>query len=453
MTTTPLSYPSFRGRKEAGTATRFRLKPRTLLARTVILIAVLLVAGQIAWITLFELYEREPRAKQIAHRAASVVNLTRAALLAAHPDKRPALLQELNRREGIRVYLLDPLELAVPLPEKALLRMVAEEIQRELGPATEVMFRQDDVEGLWVSFAIDDDEYWVVMPQAQVNRDFPWQWLGWGGLVLGMSILGAWAVVARINRPLQVVAAAAEAVGKGETPPVLEEQGAAEIQALSSAFNRMSAELQSQEADRALLLAGISHDLRTPISRLRLGIEITCPDQQEKLAMIQDLEDMEHVIDQFLDFARPETVQPKPADLNALVAELAEQYGKRGVSATLELDPLPLIPVRTAALRRALRNLIENALAYAGLQITLRTRLEDGHAVLSVLDRGPGVPESELERLKQPFKRLDAARSGARGSGLGLAIVERIARMHGGRLVLRNRDGGGLEARVELASR
>jgi two-component system, OmpR family, osmolarity sensor histidine kinase EnvZ len=427
-----------------------KLWPRTLLARTVIFIALLLVISQAVWVTLFGLYEREPQARQIAHRVSSMVKLTRAALLAAQPEKRLALLQELNREEAVRVYPLDPLYFAQPLPERPLLRMVAMEIRRELGEETEIVFSQDNVEGLWVSFAIGEDEYWVVMPKAQVERPFPWQWLGWGGLVLGLSIAGAWVIVARINRPLRAVAQAAESLGRGEYPSLLAEEGAEEIRSVSTAFNRMTDDLQRQEVDRALLLAGISHDLRTPLSRLRLGVEMSVHDEGEKASMIQDMEDMDRIIGQFLDFARQEQAASEAVDVNALVTALEEEYGRRGATVATELALLPPFSGYPAALRRALFNLVENALAHGGGDILIRTRSGKGRVVVSVLDRGMGIPEAELQAVKGPFRRLDESRSGARGSGLGLAIVERIARMHGGRLLLLNREGGGLEARLEL---
>ena len=144
--------------------------PQSLLARTVWIIALLLIFSQIAWLVLFGLYEREPRARQIAHRAAAIVNLTRAALLAAHPDKRRDLLLELSQREGVHVLPLVPEESDIPPPPNAMARLVASEIQRELGPDTLISFSDDNEEDLWVSFAIDADEYWVILPRLQRDR-------------------------------------------------------------------------------------------------------------------------------------------------------------------------------------------------------------------------------------------------------------------------------------------
>ena len=206
-----------------------RLWPKRLLARAVWLIALLLIISQFAWLVLFGLYEREPRARQIAHRAAAIVNLTRAALLAAQPDKRRDLLLELSRREGVHVLPLVPEESDVPPPPNAMARLVASEIKRELGSDTLVSFSDDNEEDLWVSFAIDADEYWVVMPRLQQTRTIPWLWAGWGIGVLLLSIMGAWMMLRHINRPLMKMAEAAALLGRGEMPPRLTEHGPQEI--------------------------------------------------------------------------------------------------------------------------------------------------------------------------------------------------------------------------------
>lgn len=426
------------------------LLPRSLLARTVLTIAVLLLASQAAWFELWRAYEREPRARQIAQRAASVVTLTRAALLAAHPDRRRGLLEELSRTQGIRVYPIEPDELIPPIPDDPLFRRVADEIRAALGDSTEVAFDQDDVEALWVSFDVGEDDYWVVMPRVKADDALPWQWLGWGGVVALLSLLGAWALVARINRPLTEVARAATVIGRGGTAPFVAERGPSETRALARAVNQMAQDLTAQERDRSLLLAGVSHDLRTPLARLRLGIELNCRDDAEREAMAADLESMDRTIGQFLDFARPEKTDVAPADVNAIATELVQQFAARGVAVTAELAPLPPVAVWPDALRRAVLNLLENAAAYGGGDVTLRTARVADDLVISVLDRGPGIPEAALEAVKRPFHRLDAARGNAGGSGLGLAIVERIARLHGGSLSLANRQGGGLEARLTI---
>ncbi len=427
-----------------------RLLPRSLLARTVWLIALLLIVSQTAWLVLFGLYEREPRAKQIAHRAAAVVNLTRAALLAAQPDKRRGLLLELSRREGVRVLPLEPEEADVQSPTTPLLSMVAAEIRRELGADTLVTLGDNDDEGLWVSFAIGADEYWVVMPRLRQTPAIPWAWAGWGAGVLLLSIFGAWALLRRVNRPLMQTAQAAAALGRGESPPRLSEQGPQEIATLARAFNRMSDDLAALESNRSLMLAGISHDLRTPLSRLRLAVEMNVGDERERHAMIQDMDDMEALTRQFMDFARQDTDEAvQLVDMDALLEAMAGSFSQRGQAVSVS-GKCGALSARPQALRRALANLLQNAHRYGAPPVEVHLQREPDSLTLSVLDHGPGLPAAELDSAKQPFRRGNAARTGALGAGLGLAIVDRVARLHGGSLTLHNLTGGGLEARLRF---
>jgi two-component system osmolarity sensor histidine kinase EnvZ len=168
--------------------------------------------------------------------------------------------------------------------------------------------------------------------------------------------------------------------------------------------------------------------------------------------MVQDIEDIDSIIGQFLDFARDQAGEPvEPAgDLNAIVRAVEERYRRRQAPVQARLNGLPPLPLRPAAMQRLIVNLVENALRYAGTEVEIETRLHEDAVSVSVLDRGPGIPPADAERMLQPFTRLEASRSGASGSGLGLAIVQRIAKLHQGRVELLARPGGGLEARVTL---
>jgi two-component system osmolarity sensor histidine kinase EnvZ len=168
--------------------------------------------------------------------------------------------------------------------------------------------------------------------------------------------------------------------------------------------------------------------------------------------MSADIEEMDEVIGQFLEFARGESEDQAPAELGVLLAELGEHYAKLGKDVRVAPVALPAFAFARMALRRAISNLIDNALRYAGEPVEVAARREGANLVIEVLDRGPGIPEGEAERLKQPFTRLDPARSGRGGAGLGLAIVERVARAHGGSLTLAPRPGGGLAARLIISS-
>ena len=430
-----------------------KLWPASLLWRSVLLIALLLVIAHVSWLQIFRVGEREPRARQVAQQIVSVVNLTRAALITAQPSKRLALLEELSKEEGIQVHNGHPGERIVPLPDRPFLKLVENEVKRLLGPRTQLASSRDGIPGAWVSFFIDDDEYWVFMPRSRLERVDSLRWIGWGMLVLALALLGAFLIVSRINRPLRELTRSADEIGRGKMPPPVAETGPSEIKTLAGAFNRMAADLKRLDDERALLLAGVSHDLRTPLSRIRLGLEMMDDkgDAALKAGMVQDIGDIDASISQFLDFARVSDGEAAVAegDLNAIVREVGERYARSGKSVTTRLETLPPLRLRPHAAQRLIANLVENALRHGNGEVGITTAVHDGAAVLEVLDRGPGIPPAEAERMLQPFTRLDTARSGA-GTGLGLAIVDRIARLHGGSVQLLRRDGGGLRARVEL---
>lgn len=448
----PPRAPSFRARLGS------RLLPRTLLVQVFLLVAVLLLASIATWITLFRFAEREPRAKQLAQLTVSVVNLTRAALVNADPIRRQDLLRELSVREGLRLYPVEAEDVLTPLPERDFFAIFQREAQAQLGPHARFGLAMNGQSGFWISFRIEDadqsgdgDDYWLMLPRERAERNMTWQWLGWGAVALVLALAAAWLLVSRINRPLKAMAKAARAVGRGERPPPLDENGAEEVRLLARAMNQMNADLERLEAERAQVLAGISHDLRTPLARLRLAVEMGVEDDGLQQGMSDDIGQMDGIIGQFLDYARGEEQEAQESlDAGELLRSVAGRYAARGQALAVDIEPLPALPLRPRALERAVINLIDNALKYGGSEVTLGARAEAGGVVLEVRDRGPGIPAAEVERLKRPFTRLELARSDTTGTGLGLAIVERIARLHGGRLELLPREGGGLIARLTL---
>jgi two-component system osmolarity sensor histidine kinase EnvZ len=437
-----------------------RIYPKSLLWRAFILIATLMLLAVAAWLVIFRAAEVEPRARQLAQMLASVTNLTRTALLAARPEHRHDLLAELSDIEGVHVYPADDDDQIVPPPPLPLTSRIEALLHEQLGPETRLAFELNGEPGLFVRFRIfsgNDGDYWLALPRERLERHFPWQWLGWGAAVLLLSLFGAWLIVFRITRPLKELEKAAQKVGAGETAPPLAIHGPEEIIAVTQAFNQMSANLRQMEEDRSLLLAGISHDLRTPLTRLRMEAELSVTDAEARAGMEADITEMDRTIGQFLDFARPQTLETtalEPTDLTNLLTEIAERYGERvrhPTSADFSSGPV-LVKIRSQSLRRAIVNLIENALRHGGNEapVELSLTLENAEIVIAILDRGPGIAPADVERLKQPFTRGEAARTGAAGAGLGLAIVERLIRAQGGRLELLPREGGGLAAQIRL---
>jgi len=330
------------------------------------------------------------------------------------------------------------------------LHMMTEKVRDSLGGNTRFASRRNGVEALWVSFFIGADEFWVALPRERVEHPVSQVLLVWSSVVLALALLGAYFIARQVARPLKRLAQAAQQVGQGATPQPLPEQGAQEIIAVSRAFNQMSADLAADERERALVLAGISHDLRTPLARVRLAAELSA-DESFRDGLVADVEQMDAVIRQFLDYARlDENETAVSTDVQVLVQETAQQFTTQAKSLTLDLQPLPPIAVRPLLLKRALSNLLDNAVKYGGGEITVQLRQDGSRVVLTVEDRGAGIRAAQREAAKRPFIRLESARSDATGSGLGLAIVERAARLHGGEFHLEDRAGGGLVAKLVL---
>lgn len=418
-----------------------------------LLIAVLLAIGQVASLQIFEYFEREPRAEATALQAVTVVNYTRASLIASQDNLRLALLSELTGKEGVRIYYADFMEEIEPLPADPFINMVAEKIRERLGVETIITVNHYGVQGLWVSFNIGQDDFWVVIPKLHVERRFPWQWLGWGALVLLLSLAGSYFIAARINRPLQLLMNAANRLRNGEPPEKLPEGSFAELREVNDTFNKMADSLAELDAERTLILAGVSHDIRTPLARLRLSVEML-PDEgcgSLKNGMVQDIADMDNIIHQFLDFVKGVEGEPtQMIDINTLLQAMHDRQLRAGRDLVVQLAPTYVVPIKPLAMQRLLDNLVGNAYAYGRGQVRVASKITAENIMISVFDNGPGIPETHVEKLLRPFERLDTARSNAGGSGLGLAIADRIAKLHHGKLELINRPEGGLEARLSL---
>jgi two-component system osmolarity sensor histidine kinase EnvZ len=269
-------------------------------------------------------------------------------------------------------------------------------------------------------------------------------------LVLVLALPGAYFIARQVARPLKQLAQAALQVGQGTWPQPLPERGAQEIITVSRAFNQMSADLAANERERALVLAGISHDLRTPLARVRIAAELSA-DESLREGLAADVEQMDAVIQQFLDYARlDENEAMLPTNLKSLVQEVAQQFSAQAQSLSLDVHDVPALPVRPLLLKRALSNLLDNAIKYGGGEITVQLKREEDKVVLAVADRGTGIPIAQRATVKRPFVRLESARSDSTGSGLGLAIVERAARLHDGEFILADNAGGGLVAKLVL---
>jgi len=429
-----------------------------LLWRTFFLLAFLIAASMAAWVASFRMVERTPRSEQIASQVVSIVTITRAALLHSAPMLRRELLFELASAQGIRVYPKEVSDEISPLPDSELIRLIKDNVRYRLGDNTEFAGTVNDIRGFWVSFYIDDDDYWLMLDRERVERASGIQWIGWGGVTLLLSLVGAVFISRLINQPLAHLSTAARAVARGKTPPRLPESGPAEIRDANRSFNQMVQDLKQVESDRAVVLAGISHDLRTPIARMLLEVEMAkLPDDAQR-GMQSDLAQMEAIIAQFLDYARPAEPGSHAAfDVSALLRKTVQEAQRSpDITVTSAIDPELRVVGNPTEIDRLMSNLIENARRYGktpagdGTQIDIAASKLDGEVMIEVADHGSGLPDEQIPYLLRPFTRMDAARSQANGAGLGLAIVDRVVQKHHGRLELKNREGGGLAVRVWL---
>ncbi|WP_373356694.1 ATP-binding protein [Pseudoroseicyclus sp. CXY001] len=332
-------------------------------------------------------------------------------------------------------------------------RVVTEMAGAALPGFTAISFQDKRRVRLWLS--TERGEMRVTFRRTRVSASNPHQLLLWTivfGLLFAMI---AYAFLRSQLRPIKRLAAAASAYGKGRVLPY-RPGGAVEVHQAGQAFVDMRDRIEAQREARVLMLSGISHDLRTPLTRLHLGLELMSEEEAEPLR--RDVRDMERMVAAFLDFARGDSgdveEEVQPAEL---LARAAEDAARGGGAVTLGESPaLGPARLRPMAIRRALGNLIGNALRH-GKEVRLSLEAGEGWLAFVVEDDGPGIPEAQREEAMRPFARLDPARSqspgdvGGAGVGLGLAIVDDIARSHGGRLVLGTSALGGLRAEMRIA--
>lgn len=452
------------------------LLPKSLLARTALVIVAALIASQAVSVILFRYYSQHPRVQLVATGYLSHLKTIRAALDSIPPAQHREFLARLREERGIRVrhamamqaFGDEPLE---PAPDMPAIRAVRDRLQEQFGKEAEIyVFKRppraqaagEPREGkpnaslaalppaYITKLPVGNTYFWVLFPQSRViEQDFSLAWVGWGIFGGLLALAGALFLVSRVNRPLKALANSAKEIGLGHHPPPVTVMGPTEVQSVALAFNQMRDDLTRQEKERATFLAGVSHDLRTPLARLRLALEMLPADPNTRADLEHDIEDINGIIEQFMDFSREDHAEAwQSVDLNTLVQKAADRVTRMGAHVSLALDQHATLHMRPHSMQRLIANLLDNARKHGGGEILVTTRREGPNIVLSVFDRGPGIPPSEVERLKEPFTRLDAARTGQSGAGLGMAIVERIAKQHRAKFDILPRDGGGTEARV-----
>lgn len=437
----------------------------SLFARTAITLALAFILFQALafWVVYRTLIV--PVAERSADDLAGLIVLSAQTWAELPPNIRPAFERELARQHGLRLQIARDISATVPV-DFPFQRQIETALSARLGSATELFgraakgFGGEGSVAVWVDLPAGGhilevgffpDRYAVQPPLAAVTL------VSIGAFLV---LLTALLLVRRITVPLAHAARAAGVVGRGGIPDPLPETGPQELAELARRFNQMAREVHDLLENRTTLLGGISHDLRTPMTRMQLNLELLqAKFDPAKLDRLQrDLAEMNSMIGGYLELARstqPETAQQ--IDLHAFLATLAEKHGANFAGQELSTQEFSTqapcqINTSAGALTRVLDNLLQNARRYGGeTPPTLILQCSKQQVEISVLDNGAGLSEAELAKVFRPFYRVESSRAKTTGgTGLGLAIVKQLAELNGWRIELRNRPGGGLHARLSL---
>lgn len=425
------------------------LKPRSTALRTTLLVSLvslfsLLMSLAFFWRTLYL-----PELRQHAHYLAIELALLRESEQQVMIDPFALDIHEwILERIGVEM-IRDPTEFP-DTHDKVVAEFFTQELEvelsRELNEEVTVYFEFKPIPQLWIHFP-SLGQVWIREPltfYAQYSKELIIGWLLGIPLITSLITL---TLVRQLNRPLRRLQLAAQAYTRNKSAPLLStDRGPVEIRQVNEAFNHMISSLDQAAQERTIMLAGISHDLRTPLTRMRLTAEFLEEDFREGL--IYDIDDMDAILEQFISYMRDGSDEAiHLTDLNAIFQELIVQFKPTQIIYQPQL--LPLIPLRSLSIKRMIANLINNARRYGAEPIYVSASLMGKQVMITVRDSGQGIPEEAMEALMQPFVRGESART-SQGTGLGLAIVKRIVERHGGNLTTRNHPEGGLEVTIAL---
>ncbi|WP_353171412.1 ATP-binding protein [Acinetobacter rudis] len=429
-----------------------KIKPRSAAMRTTVLVIFVVF---ISWFTTLWFFWRTlylPEIQQHARYIALELEIINNPKLRIYHDKTELDADQwLYKRIGIE-YVTDPKKFP-NVKDKLLADYITGHLEEKLAqelaikdvlvyfqfkPSPSIWIQTPEMKGNWVREPLKT--------YANYSSELVFGWL------LGVPILSfiiILTLVRQLNRPLRRLQNAANQYSKVGTAPYLEtNHGPQEIREVNQAFNRMIYTLDQTERDRMIMLAGISHDLRTPLTRIRLSAEMMPDEDFLKEGLIYDVEDMDAILNQFISYMRDGSDEElQETNINSLLQELVIQF--KPLDLRFEPQELPIISARSLSLKRLIGNLINNAKRYGAEPIELSAYLHEQHIKICVADHGEGIPEDQISDLMQPFVRGNAART-VQGSGLGLAIVKRIVDIHQGELYIHNRESGGLEAIITL---
>ena len=431
----------------------------TLFWRSFFMIGLMLTVSTTGWLMTIRWLDFGPRATQTAQQIASLVNLSRAALIYSDSITRYALMKTLAEEEGVRILPREPDDKIERISQDQLNERVIQQLRARLGPETIVADSVNGEEGLWIGFTIDTDAYWLLTDASRVNPVGGATWLIWMAMAGVLSLLGAAVIAGLVNRPLKQLSMAMGKIKRGDfnAGHLDETVSVKELREVNVGFNRMAEQMAKVEQERAVMLAGISHDLRTPLARLRLEAEMSVTDQEARDYMVADIEQLDAVINKFMDYARPDSMKMSVIALSDVVVASAYPYrNSEDIHIHVDVPESLQVYADEVELARVVSNLMENARRYGKTPDTDITSVEiaakgrENWVLIKIRDRGKGVPPEQLANLTKPFFRGDSARTAAAGAGLGLSIVDKTVQRMGGMFALANSSTGGLAAHIQL---
>lgn len=418
-----------------------------LIHRNIALLIGVVLAGQLLAGGLVMLLVIRPQVDRVAHVTSDAIGALSLALAETPPDRRAALLNAINRQGGMTIRpAIDAPSDGIRFPnfvERQFIRALADQLTTQ----ERLVWRTDRDARLWVRLQLGGGDYWVSVTPPHTRGAFVSLLLAFCTAFI-VAVVGGLALQRRLDQPLRRLALAVDGYAPETVRQPLDTSGPQEVAAVATAFNRMTERLAGQEAERAVMLGGVSHDLRTPLTRLRLCLEMMHGgDVELEATALRQVDRIEAMLTQFLDFARGFDAEPLVAcDIAKLIGQVAREYGE----GTVEIDVGPGLSamLRPNAVGRAIDNLVTNALRHGAPPVRIAAWQSGTRMRIAVSDSGPGIDPGCMQSLIRPFARGDAARSGE-GAGLGLAIAERVAAAHDGNLHF-DRSAGRFTAQLEI---
>lgn len=434
-----------------------RLWPKSLYAKTVATLATATALFLVLTVITIGYLIVVPVAKRSAEDLAALMMVAAQTWAELPPQTRPDFERELALNHGLTLIMPNP-----PLASKSkslipYVHFLKDSLTRRSGQAINVYptVADDGTQWIWTDIPVNERTVRFGFTLERLGPQPPLAAFIVFAIGLALVLLTALLLVRRLIRPLERFSMAAAEIGRGVTPAPLPETGPTELVQLTHSFNHMALQVRELLADRTTMLSGIAHDLRTPLARLGLTLEMLKDQADARLVgeATQDLEDMNHLIEQYLQLGQvlagdsPETIDVRDIIDRCVI----DARRTNGVVDWTPSNPC-VLSLQPLVLTRILANLLQNAVRYGdGRDITVEYELTPNACVIKVLDRGPGIPEEQREAVFRPFYRLEPSRSSSTGgSGLGLAIARQLAQFHGWRLTLNPRSGGGTEACIEI---